>query len=94
MYGVDMNRVTLEESTGRVLYVRCHIDKVPGVYSKAFALEEKEPGVWEAKIAMESMTLEQRRDFTKAVLDRNDISKIIWARYVDGKVKHRETNFA
>lgn len=87
------NRVTLEEANGRVLYVRCHTGKVPGPYSHAFAIEEKEPGTWEAKIAMEAMTLEQRRHFTEAVLARSDIYKIIWTRYVDGQVKQRETIF-
>lgn len=89
-----MNRVTLEEAIGRVLYVRCHkTDEIPGEYETAFDLEETAPGIWEAKIAMKSMTLDQRRDFKAAVRARGDIKKIIWTRHVDGIVKHRETIF-
>lgn len=95
MRGEGMNnRVTLELADGPVLYVRCHkTDEIPGEYENAFALECVSPGVWEAKIAMESMTLAQRRDFKRAVLDRGDIKKIVWARYVDGTVLHKETVF-
>ena len=88
-----MNKVTLEEAKGKVLYVRCHKDAIPGPYVKAFDLEEIYPGVWEAKIAMESMTLEQRRDFTEAVESHGGISKIIWTRYLEKGIVHRETNF-
>jgi predicted nuclease of predicted toxin-antitoxin system len=91
---MPVNRVTLEESKGRVIYVRCHAtDEIPGEYRKAFDLEETDPGVWEAKIAMESMTLGQRRDFTKAVMDHGGIDKIIWCHYVDGVARQRETIF-
>jgi predicted nuclease of predicted toxin-antitoxin system len=88
------NRVTLEEAKGRVLYVRCHVsDQIPGKYSKGFDLEETEPGIWEAKIAEESMTQDQRRDFQRAVLARGDIFKIIWTRYEENRTKRRETIF-
>lgn len=88
-----MNKVTLEEAKGKVLYVRCHKDAIPGPYVKAFDLEEIYPGIWEAKIAMESMTLEQRRDFTDAVERHGGISKIIWTRYLEKGIVHRETSF-
>jgi len=89
-----MNRTTLELSEGRVLYVRHHTsDEIPGPYEDPFALEELSAGVWEAKIAIESMSLRQRRDFSKAVMERDDISKIVWTRHIDGKIIHRETIF-
>ena len=89
-----MNRVTLEEAKGSVLYVRCHkTDTIPGEYVKAFDLEEISPGVWEAKIAMESMTLDQRRDFREAVRGHGGIKKIIWTRYLNDGIVRRETNF-
>ena len=89
-----MNRTTMELAEGRVLYVRHHTtDIIPGPYEKPFDLEEVSPGVWEAKIAEESMTIRQRRDFGNAVRARGDIAKIIWTRHIDGKVFHKETIF-
>ena len=89
-----MNRVTLELAAGPVLYVRCHkTDEIPGEYEKAFDLEEISPGIWEAKIAMESMTMKQRRDFQHAVKAHGGIKKIIWTRYIEGQIVHRETVF-
>lgn len=89
-----MNRVTLEENQGRVLYVRCHAGQIPGPYKMAFAIEELGAGTWEAKIAMEAMTVEQRREFTEAVEARGDICRIRWTRYPEhGESYIRETKF-
>lgn len=91
-----MNRVTLEEAKGRVRYVRVHADavRIPGPYKMAFAIEELSPGVWEAKIALDAMEKEQRRDFTKAVETQGDICKIVWTRFPEvGEPYQRETKF-
>lgn len=89
-----VNRVTLEEARGRVLYVRCHkTDQIPGEYVRAFAIEETAPGIWEAKIAEESMDMPQRRDFQKAVMEFGDIDKIIWTHFIGGVPRQRETKF-
>ena len=74
------------------MYVRCHVtDEIPGKYNEAFALEEMEPGVWEAKIAKESLTASQRRDFEESALATGEIEKVVWRRHINGVVKFRET---
>lgn len=86
-----MNRVTLELAKGRVMYVRCHIsDVIPGEYKEAFALEEIEPGVWEAKIAMERLSLSERRDFEESALATGQIKKVVWKRCNGTEIKFRE----
>ena len=91
-----MSRVTLEEAKGRVRYVRVHKDsiRVPGPYTVAFATEQLGPGIWEAKIALDAMEKEQRRDFTRVVEAQGDICKIVWTRYPElGEPYQRETKF-
>lgn len=89
-----MSKITLEEASGRVRYVRCHTDKVPGPYKMAFALEELSHGLWEAKIALDAMAAEDRREFTRVVEEKGDICRIVWTRYPEkGEPYTRETKF-